>query len=62
MFGTANDVILEQNNLIVGKGGEDFINVKGKKFKIRVTSKQTGRKIDLNVDFKNLSVIENYKE
>lgn len=61
-FDTANDVKLNQDSLVIGKGGEDFVSVKGKKFKIRVTSKQTGRKIDLNVDFKNLSVIENYKE
>lgn len=61
-FKTANDVKTNTNRLMIGKGGENFINVKGKKFKIRVTSKQTGRKIDLNVDFKNLSVIENYKE
>ena len=25
----------------------------GKKYKLRITSKQTGRKIDINIDFKN---------
>lgn len=62
VFDTANDIKSNQDDLAIGKGGADFISAKGKKFKIRVTSKQTGRKIDLNVDFKNLSVIENYKE
>ena len=61
-FSTARDIVLAPQDLKIGKGDEDFQPVDGKKFKIRVTSKQTGRKIDLNVDFKNLSIIENYEE
>lgn len=36
-------------------------NAFGKKYKLRITSKQTGRKIDINVDFKNPNNIINDK-
>ena len=42
--------------------GTADVPVYGKKFKIRLTSKQTGRKLDVNVLFKNPRVIEDYTE
>ena len=48
------------NNIFIGKAEEDVWN---KKFKIRLTSRQTGRKIDLNVGFsyKHVADEEQYK-
>ena len=57
---TATDIGLKPEELNIGTPG--YISVYGKKFKIRLTSKQTGRKLDVNVKFNNVNVKEDYNK
>ena len=45
----------EPNSSILGDSGVD--KVWNKKFKVRLTSKKTGRKVDLNLTFKNSGIV-----
>jgi hypothetical protein len=45
------------SNILGSADVRQVSSVWGKKFKVRVTSKKTGRKIDLNIAFKNTGVI-----
>lgn len=54
------DVSVDESGLAVGNQntqevivGDPVINAFGKKYKLRLTSKQTGKKIDINFTFKN---------
>jgi len=45
------------SNILGSAAVRQVSSVWGKKFKVRVTSKKTGRKIDLNIAFKNTGVV-----
>ena len=56
---TKNEVLNKMSDLTFGNSEEKLFD---KKFKIRITSKQTGRKLDVNVHFKSPSIDESYEE
>jgi len=49
------DILLKPNDSILGAA--DVNTVWGETFKIRVSSKKTGRKLDLNLTFKNTGIV-----
>jgi len=51
----ALDIAPPTNTLL---GAPDIDRVWGKNFKVRVMSKKTGRKIDLNITFKNSGIVK----
>ena len=53
--------ILSNNGFMLNFGNSDE-KLFGKKFKLRLTSKQTGRKLDVNVDFKSPNIYEKEEE
>jgi len=58
-FKSANDVLNNTDKLKFGNAQEKIFD---KKFKIRITSKQTGKKLDVNVHFKQPIFYDDAKE
>ena len=56
---TSEDVLNLSEQLEFGNSEDKLF---GKKFKIRVTSKQTGRKLDVNVNFKSPDIYKKEEE
>jgi len=52
---TKDDVLNNSKELKFGNSEEKLFD---KKFKLRITSKQTGRKVDVNVHFKSPKIYE----
>ena len=53
--GTPGLTFAPNSNILGGAEVED--SVWGKEFKVRITSKKTGRKLDLNINFKNTGIV-----
>ena len=61
------DMSIESSQQVLTKSeqlefGNSDVKLFGKKFKLRLTSKQTGRKLDINVDFKSPDIYKKEEE